>query len=309
MMSQFASGSFPSRANHIRALWAPVLLCPRLGSPENLVIGIAAVNASDFYLAEANAWRRLVCLYDEDADTALLAARVALDSLRADLSARGEKALYDPQQTFSGISFGPPCEGEGTSLKQIASLWLQTLSSLYDAALTKHVEEFEQAGPPTRNEIIARSDRLPVLVFEYIEHHRPGLVDAFNAEIRKRRQRNSRPKAQNVYIGFAGSLLVANFATLPPNRSKSTIDHIKRLMWDLEQNRDEQPQIAHQRTYEMIVKHQEKSDPHITEKQYNGVLEVIDELAEQGHKHEIVVVAKSSVPAIGTHVLELERAA
>jgi hypothetical protein len=308
MSIAFINGDFPSRAHHIRALWAPVLLSPRLGSPENLVIGVASATEGDFHLAEANAWRRLHCLFGDGSETALLAARVALDTLKADLSERGQIALREPRDTFSGISFGKVREGEGSSVKQIAVTWLASLSSLYDIALAEKVEKAGDAvAAPIETQV--KADRLPVLVLEYVQQHRPQLSNFFNAEIREKRERQRKPRAQDIYIGFAGSFLVANFATLPAKRSNTTVDHIKRLMWDLEQDRDAAGDLDRQRKYEMIVKHQDKYDPHITEKQFDEVLGVVDELGEQGRKRDIAVVSRVTVPDIGNHLLEFERTA
>ncbi len=308
MSASFSNSSFPSRADNLRALWTPVLFSPRLGSPENLVIGVASASETDFFLAEANSWRRLHCLYGDGAETALLAARVALDVLKADLAERGQVALREPCQTFSGISMGDVQEGEGGSVEQIATVWLASLSSLYDVALADRIESTGELSAEPR-ETKANADRLPVLVHEYVEQHRPRLSNFFNYEIRHKQTQKRKPKAQDIYIGFAGSSLVANFATLPAKRSKSTIDHIKRLMWDLEQDRDVSGPLDRKRRYEMIVKHQDKSDPHITEKQYGDVLEVVDELGEQGRKREITIIPRVTVPEIGNHVLELEHAA
>ena len=312
MSEQFNTNDFPSRADNIRALWVPVLLCPRLGSPENLVIGIAAATANDFHLAEANAWKRLHCLYSDSAETALLATRVALHTLKADLAVRGQAALRDPKPTFSGISLGTIREGEGKSLKQISLSWLQTLSSLYDPVLAIKAES-ALATVHTIGDSEIKSDRLPVLVFNYIEQKNPGLTSFFNPEIRPREHRQKRVRPQQVYIAFAGSKLVANFATLPPNRRSTTIDHIKRLMWDLEQERNkaslEVGLHLSDRRFEMIVQHQEKDDPQINDKQFNGLLEVVDELSEQGRARDIAVISKYNVPDIGNHMVALERAA
>jgi hypothetical protein len=309
-MSITLSGrAFPSRAHHVRALWVPVLFSPRIGSPENLVIGVASATESDFHLAEANAWRRLHCLFDDGAETALLAARVALDTLKADLSMRGQIALREPQATFSGISFGKVRDGEGSSVEQIATTWLMALSSLYDAKLVEKVSASDGATAGPTTEARVKADRLPLLVLEYVQHQSPELQKFFHPEIRERQERAPRPRAQDIYIGFAGSFLVANFATLPAKRSKTTIDHIKRLMWDLEQDRDRAGALDRSRKYEMLVKHQDKSDPHISEKQFDEVLEVVDELGEQGRKREIDVVSRVTVPDIGNHLVEYERAA
>lgn len=308
MSVTFTGSGFPSRAHHIRALWTPVLFSPRLGSPENLVIGVACATETDFYLAEANAWRRLHCLFGDGAETALLATRVALDALKSDLSERGHVALHEPHATFSGISFGKVREGEGSSVKQIATTWLASLSSLYDAELAEKVEKAgDMQATPAESKV--KADRLPMLVLEYVQQHRPQLSSFFHPQIREERERKRKPRAQDIYIGFAGSFIVANFATLPAKRSNTTIDHIKRLMWDLEQDRDGAGALDRQRKYEMLLKHQDKYDPHITEKQFDEVLQVIDELGEQGRKREIAVVPRVTVPEIGNHLLEFEQAA
>lgn len=306
MSVTFSNRSFPSRAHNHQARWAPVLISPRPASPEQLVIGVACANEGAAYLAEANAWHRLNCLFGDGADTAMLAARVALDTMRSDLLARGEDALGDPEKSFSGVTIGAVQEGEGESVEKIAISWLSTISTLYDAELTKRVQN--EVDIPLSSPSRVAKDRLPMLVFDYIEQRRPRLTKFFNIEIQKKNERKRTPRAQDIYIGYAGSAIVANFATLPAKRSRPVVDHVKRLMWDLEQDRDGSGGLDHQRKYEMIVKHQEKSDPHITEKQYGAVLEVVDELSEQARKREIQLVSHVAIPDIGNHILEVEMA-
>ncbi|MEI4600286.1 hypothetical protein, partial [Klebsiella pneumoniae] len=69
----------------------------------------------------------------------------------------------------------------------------------------------------------ARGDRLPILVREYVQQHRPGLVKAFSPEFQAV-TRSVRTPAQQVRIAFSGSVLVANFATLPARKPKATIE-------------------------------------------------------------------------------------
>lgn len=300
------SNGFPSRTRTIRASWVPIMLCPRIGSPENFVIGVAALSPNGFHLAEANAWRRLRCLYDDDSETALMAARVALETLRTDLAGRGIAALESPKATFSGVTFGKIQTAEGLSAKQIATSWLRSLSSLYDAKLAVRADEALLDNGPVVERSGAKNDRLPVLVLEFVQERRPGLTQFFSPEIRERAKRQRGPKAQDIYVGFNGSKLAANFATLPPTRSKATIDHIKRLMWDLEKDRDSQNMALNDRRYEMIVKHQARTDPHISVSQFDGLMEVIDELGAQGSSSEIQVVSRVGVPEIGEHVIHTE---
>nr|ART36805.1 D446 [uncultured bacterium] len=59
----------------------------------------------------------------------------------------------------------------------------------------------------------------------------------------------------------------------------------------------------------MILKHQAKDDPHIREAQYRGILEVVDELNEQGNRLGINVESRITVQEIGQHVVTRERIA
>lgn len=291
---------FPSRATHVRARWAPLLFSPRPDSPEQLVIGIAVVSANGFYLAEANAWRRMHCLFDAGADTAMLAVRVAFDRMRKALTTGGQQAFEQFVSPFSGISLGPAQVGEAQSERALAELWLSATSSLYDKALAAGAETVTVPAKRT-----PRGDRLPILVREYVEQRRPGLAQAFSPEFQSA-VRQPRVPPQQVRIAFSGSALVANFATLPAKRSKSTIEHIKSLVWDLEQAR-ERDHYGMSRRYEMLVQHQGRDDPQITARQYDGVLEVLDELGEQARARDLTMLPYSSVPNIGNHLLEIER--
>lgn len=91
---------FPTNAGFVRAKWAPLLLRPILGSPEQLVIGVAAVNEAGFYLERANSFARLTCLFSQEANTAILAAQAALDAFEADLSSRSLAAIMEYHPIF-----------------------------------------------------------------------------------------------------------------------------------------------------------------------------------------------------------------
>ncbi|MFZ5793362.1 MAG: hypothetical protein ACRCS5_06030 [Sphingomonas sp.] len=298
---------FPSRAGNIRGMWAPLLFSPRPGSPEQLVVGVAAVTSSGFHLAEANAWRRLHCLFDADADTAMLAIRVAFERMRTVLAKDGLQAFSMYQPPFSGISLGEPKVGEAATERALAELWLAETSSLYDRALAIAAVDAAASSTDSSGASDARGDRLPILVREYVQQHRPGLVKAFSPEFQAV-TRSVRTPAQQVRIAFSGSVLVANFATLPARKPKATIEHIKSLVLDLETDR-ERDSMRGQRRWEMIVQHQGRDDPHIKPNQYDRVLEVLDQLGEQARVRDLDMLRYTSVSSIGQHLLEVERRA
>lgn len=108
---------FPTTTGFVRAKWAPLFLRPILGSPEQFVIGVAAVNEAGFYLERANSFSRLTCLFAGQADATIAAAQTALDAFDVELSSRALRALSEYQPIFSGIAIGEIGDAEGRSLK------------------------------------------------------------------------------------------------------------------------------------------------------------------------------------------------
>jgi len=210
---------FPSNDGFVRAKWAPLLLRPILGSPEQLVIGVAAVNEEGFYLERANDFARLTCLFSGEADLAILAAQAALDALEADLSHRSISAILEYQPVFSGVVLGEVSEAEGQSLNSIATSWMSSLSSLYSSH--PDIDLVSNAFVPAEVPEVVRPprDRLPALVLDYVVNRRPGLDKFFSEEIREQYVRR-RANASAVYIDFAGSKVVVKL--------RNTVSHSPR---------------------------------------------------------------------------------
>jgi hypothetical protein len=304
-MLSLDSSNFPSKDGLVRATWAPVLLRPIIGSPEQLVIGVAAVGDGDFCIERANGFDRLQCLFAGDANMTIVAAQAALDFLSEQLAVQPMCALTD----FSGVVIGEVREGEGESLRQIAVTWMTALSSLYrPAAATQFdlpavtavnvadVVEIEQVG-----------DRLPALVLNYVIQKRPGLDRYFRKDIRdKIRQR--RTNISGVNIDFAGSKLVANFGTLFASQYAPSVDRIKTRLWELKVDRDTARGALIYRAHEMIVQHPGSDNPQVTEKQAARVTEALEALEEQAKKEEICLRPLQSVTQIGEHILRQEAA-
>lgn len=298
---------FPSLNKPVRAKWAPIFLSPVMGSPERLVIGVVAVNGSGFHIERANALQRLECLYGAAAETAIFAAELALDEMEGDCARRGIEALTDPRPGFSGVSIGNASEGEASSLADVARIWLASFSSLCDT------DRLISPDIETTRELVdldaeRATERLPTLVLDYVKNRRAGLERFFSEDIRDQRERRRPVKVHSVIIDFSGSHLVANFGTLKVSNRATSVDRIKRRMWDLKVHRDTEPGTIATRAHEMIIQHPAADDPQVTERQYSAIAEAIGDLSEQAQKEEISLNSMTNVAQIGDHILVVEAA-
>ncbi|ODM70507.1 hypothetical protein A6X20_07840 [Bradyrhizobium elkanii] len=282
------------------------MLRPILGSPEQLVIGVAAVNDAGFHLERANSFARLTCLFSQEANTAILAAQAALDAFEADLSSRTLAAIVEYHPIFSGVVLGQIGEAEGQSLKAIASTWMASLSSLYSPR-----SEIALAGETfvatDAAEIVRPRDRLPALVLDYVTNKRPGLDKFFSDEIREQHARR-RANASAIYIDFAGSRIVANFGTLSATHHVASVDRIKRRLWDLKVDRDNEKGGLARRDHEMIVQHPSESDPQFSERQIDRMQQALVALEQQADQEEIRFRPMHTINQIGDHLLAKEAA-
>jgi hypothetical protein len=305
-MLSLLEADFPTSAGFMRAKWAPLLLRPILGSPEQFVIGVAAADEKGFYLERANSFARLTCLFSGEASSAILAAQTALDAFEVDLSTRGLAAIAAYRPIFSGVAIGELSEAEGQSLRAIASSWMAALSSIYspnaDLALVSDalvVSDFPEVARPR--------DRLPSLVLDYVTSKRPSLDKFFSEEIREQHVRR-RANASAVYIDFAGSKIVANFGTLSANQHVTSVDRIKRRLWDLKVDRDNEKSGLARREHEMIVQHPSKTDPQFSERQFDRMSEALVSLEQQADQEEIRFRPMNTIDQIGEHLLAKEAA-
>lgn len=297
------SSVFPQITDTSPCIWAPVFLSPILGSPERLVVAVAVASAGDFHIEPANNLKRLECLYGRNAETALFAVEVALSELEGALADQGQDAIRAGRFVFSGVEIGPVSAGEAGSLQELAATWMGALSSLY---------KYE---PPNRGGIrvsdsdgAASSDRLPILVLEQVAAHAPSLMDNFSEEIRLRRQRRSRTGIAGISIDYSGSRYVANFATLNLGAAASSVDRIKRKMFDLAVRRDGEAGLFAPRAHEMIIFAPSRDSPLVNDKQIERLDEALRDLTEQSKKEGFDLIAHSAVDAIGKRVVTAESA-
>lgn len=305
-MRPFAIANFPSTESFIRAQWAPVLLRPILGSPEQVVIGVAAVSGSNFHLERAASLVRLECLLEGDAAAAILAAHAGMDALNADIAARSIEALSDYRAIFSGVRLGELREAEGESVKAIAQTWLASLSSLASRDMRQSTARAkamvsDQPAPS------ARRDRLPILVLDYVKAKRPDVDKFFSREIRE--QKSDSNNASAVKIDYSGSKIVANFGSLLVSQHKRSVLRITKSLWDLKIDRDSEKSGWTKRNHEMIIQHPHLNDPQFSQKQLDTMGEALMQLEKQADQEEIRLRPMNSVSQIGDHLLQFEAAA
>lgn len=306
-MPDLSESNFPQLTAGVRARWAPVFLSPIMGSPERLVIAIAAISAHASHVESANALSRLRCLYGGRAETALFASEIAIQELRADLGQRGADALLAPRPIFSGVSLGDMRDGEGPDLATIARAWMSAISSLYDAAkIAAEIVAYQEAGVSEEAAVPGMGDRLAALVMDYVTRSRPGLQDFFDDEIRERRPRRRKSKVHSVNIDFAGSRVVANFGTFMAAHRATSVDRIKRRMFDLLVDRDRERGTFNGRAHEMLVHHPSHDDPQVSERQLEDIHEALDDLSNQARAESLEFFRMTSVADIGNHLVERE---
>lgn len=298
---------FPSKELLQKGSWKPIVLAPHPDSPERIVVGVVSWTGSDFCCLAANLSKTIRCVFPTSTETIQLAQKSAVETVRQAMVQQGPDALEELEFEFSGLALGPTQTGEATDVTDMARFWLNRIASFHKNTIESASlnEDVEVTDDPVLSPV--SNDRLPVLIYNAVEHRSPDIAEFFSNEIRSKARRLPRPAPQKVFIGFAGNGVVANFATLKTTRSRVMVDHIKRLMWDLLRKRDEEVGLLpSERRFEMVVYRRPKDDPELTRAQDNQLEEIIEELTEQGAKDEIGVQSRETVDSIATYLASTE---
>ena len=300
--------SFPDSNSVAQGFWQPVYFRPNLDSPERLVAAVLANVEGEWQITRASALTRLKCLYGREASLALEAIEIGLDHIE-DALREGEPP-DDVSEIVSGLEVGEKTAGQARNARELATRWLRSISSLHDLRSEYRLQStmaVAEADPVERS--ISR-DRLPVLVMERMIERAPQAKPMFNPHIvRLESDPAARLLTHKAYVAFSGKHVAANFATLKPGRQKVAVDISKRLMWDLEQHRDQENSLLPRQSHEMILYHPSEDDPTITPRQFDNVMDVVRTLEEEGTNREIQVLPYESVPKIADHILKIEELA
>jgi hypothetical protein len=284
-------------------MWAPVYLSPVLGSPERLVVAVAAASGGDFHIEAANQLKRLQCLYGSACETALFATQVALEELRGALAGSGQGALKEGAVVFSGVTIGEVLEGEARSTQDLARTWMRAMSSLYLYAealpMPDNIADLDDRASGSQ-------DRLPSLVLDHVRRVAPPLSSYFSEEIRASRRRRVSSRIAGISIDYGGPKFVANFATLQASAQAHSLDRIKRKMFDLKVRRDADYGLFPARAHEMVIFSPPPNNPILNEKQSERLSEALDELGSQAKSEEFGFASLHDVAAIGDRLLRAE---
>lgn len=224
----FDARSFPSLDGHDEAVWAPIFITPILGSPERLVAAIAVVGIQHRHLSIASGLEKLNCLYGKSAQLILAATMTALSEFEADLKARGKEALDSPSREFGILSVGDARRVATQDVKEVASSWLGTISSLHDS-FALMAQEADNVVRRKR-----KGDQLPSRVCQLASQKNSPIWRYFSKPIRQ--GKTVRSSLANVALDFEGQRVVANFSTIRPTASnvRAEFDRMLRRLWELD---------------------------------------------------------------------------
>ncbi|MCA6278703.1 MAG: hypothetical protein IM662_13275 [Phenylobacterium sp.] len=303
-MNQFEISDFPRAQDSVLCVWAPVLFHPIPTSPERLIIGIVACDKGSARLVPANGLDRLNCLFGKLAPEIIALARLTLDAIEEDISKRGVDVVRNFIPPMSGTTLGDVRQAEGRTPEEVASYWLEATCALHERS-----RGFRPFNDP----------ELPIAAANYVP--RALNIKRLRAEIRVYvtdqkenlklyfREQNVRSSpiisAARPILDYSGHHVAANFGVLNTNHA-STLNGIKRRMWDLSIDRIRSEKSAH-REHEMIVHY-----PSLTEsgsKILQGVKSALKDLESEADISEIRFRPLTSVKEIGDHLLKMELAA
>lgn len=299
-------GEFPKVQEQVRCKWAPICIEPIAGSGEKLTIGVAAINEAGFSISSANSLNRLTCLYGDKAKTVIFAAQASLASLEQDLSARRMEALRDPKAAFSSVFFGEIKEGSGSSLEEISTYWLSTISSLHNVEQTEllgaGVEKTVLDIPATKS-----TKEIQHAVFDAIVESNKNLIVNFGDHVISDRPR--RRSYSDRFIDYRSNKLVANFEALPMGKLTYSAQRITKAMWDLCVERDNSKGRDVEDKYQLFVRRATANDPGATKRKLNNISEQLANLEGQADIEGIRLHAFGESSLIANRIIQQEEAA
>lgn len=305
-MSDMQILGFPTRRGRTFG-WAPILFQPIQYSPERLIIGVAVVERSSVHLLRANRLDKLACLFGDAAEDAIFAAEVALQAIEHDFLAGNASIIQGYSASVSGVSIGELREAEGEHWLEVAERWFSASSAMFQKS---EIELLSLVPSEVANAVAmapsvpAPRERLPSLVAEYVTKQRPSLRSGFSPSVfgRVEKRHPADPK-----IDFRGFRVNANFATLFANRTTS-VDRIKRRMWDLKVLKERAEGNLFDQRFEMFVQHPRRDDPQVSDAQQKRLMESINVLEGEADTVEIRLRPLTSVEEIGDFLLAAEAA-
>ena len=270
--------AFPPRRDNVHGSWVPLYIEPMVGSGERITIGVAVANSGNFLVVPVPALERLSCIYGNENEALLFAAKSALDSMQGVLAKSGPEGLNAWSSPFDGVFRGSVRIGAGNTLEEIARSALSLCSSL--------VEKLADTEELDEQRAVISELRLEKLIKERVIAARPGLELAFG------RTFQASPKARAAKVGFVGQRIAANFSLLAPPYISRQVKDAKAKLWDLVQVQEylhasEFNLSQNLNRFELLIHRVRDDDPQYSDRQILQLQEAIYELEVEADKKEI----------------------
>ena len=295
---------FPKFPNPVRAKWAPIYIEPNPDAYERLVAGVIAVEGGRHHVQFANGLGKLECLYGEKAEALLYALEVAELHFQS-LSMRDLVSDDFSDLPMQGMKIGEFREGEGATLESIAISWLKGISSLQmdDEASVLLDAEYPMRAPSALSPQSAGTG-IEADVMRFVIEQRSGLKPFFANRLQGKK---SARKSYETRIDFAGSKLVANFGALKPTSVGHSANAIKRKLWDLAIERNNEPPNLSSRLHELLVAIP-TFGPNIGADDLLRARDAFSDLERQADTEELRLRRMGSPEKIAERILEIEAA-
>lgn len=296
---------FPALDASKPVTWAAIICNPKEASWERFVVGVVAVNDDGFHIEAANRLSRLACLYENRAAPVVLSVEIAISWLTKVL-ASGVSDLNRLSFPVGNISIGESHEVVGLSCREVSRLWMETLSSFYEAPKSETAITATKVMANAAREVEERKFRLPVQVLGFIERENSSLLRYFHEDVRNRRTQRRRANAR-IKIDYDGMKLSANIDRFNIDAPSPSVGTMKQRMWDLAVQRDKMPIDAlTTRQFEMLVDFPKHRVFDKKPKSVERIQEHLSELTAQADREEIRLRTLAGPREIGEHILKLE---
>jgi hypothetical protein len=306
-MTDLTSFDFPRRLGVSKFEWAPLFFHPIPNSPERLVVGVVVRNSDGASLVEAGGLQRLRCLYEERASEVLQAVRWTLDAVHHDVKDRGAAVLSEFASPMSGAILGAIEVAEGRDFKEVGITSLAAISSLHKQDRAEWQLVGSDAGYAAAAARRVSRAVMTAEIMDYVGRKNRDLLSNFT--VRAERQRLQRINPHMPILDYSGRRVAANFGVLDTNHS-STLNAVKRRMWDLTLDRikEDQKNKTH-RQHEMLVQAPTAPTALVSDLVISRINNALRDLEKEADLNEIRLRALGSPEEIGEHLLAVEKAA
>ena len=291
---------FP-RLPELRARWTPIYLEPIPGSGERITVAIAILTDKERIVRSVIREDALRCFLGNAADKFQGLVDACVQSLSKYMAQGGELSTWLPP--FEGVF--PGNEGLVYATDMTAALRMAIRESAFLAALPQREGAEDTSDSAQKDE--SGTDRWRSQVKSRLEQLAPNLVVHFGREIELPRTRRRRR------IDYLGNRMVAQLGRIIPGRGIGHyIRSAKVSLWELEDVRilrhDMKLFEIPEENFELILYRPSDDDPAYDDKDIEKLHDAINELEEEGDRHNLRVRPVTNAQEAAQRIVEAEAA-